>query len=207
MELSSSKLMNEAVDAFASLPGIGRKTALRLVLHLLRQEESQVNHFGETLLRLKKDIHFCRQCHHIAEQQLCEFCSNPSRDDSMICVVEDIKDVLAIENTHQFQGLYHVLGGRISPMEGIGPSDLHIESLLERIAQGNVQEVILAMSSTMEGDTTNFYLYKKISAYPIQVTTIARGIGFGDELEYADEMTLGRSILHRMPYEKTLVNK
>lgn len=207
MELSSSKLMNEAVDAFASLPGIGRKTALRLVLHLLRQEESQVNHFGETLLRLKKDIRFCRQCHHIAEQQFCEFCSNPSRDESVICVVEDIKDVLAIENTHQFRGVYHVLGGRISPMEGIGPSDLHIESLLERIAQGNVQEVILAMSSTMEGDTTNFYLYKKMLAYPIQVTTIARGIGFGDELEYADEMTLGRSILHRMPYEKTLVNK
>lgn len=207
MELSSSKLMNEAVDAFASLPGIGRKTALRLVLHLLRQEESQVNHFGETLLRLKKDIRFCRQCHHIAEQELCEFCSNPSRDGSVICVVEDIKDVLAIENTHQYRGLYHVLGGRISPMEGIGPSDLHIESLLERITQGNVQEVILAMSSTMEGDTTNFYLFKKMSVYPIQITTIARGIGFGDELEYADEMTLGRSILHRMPYEKTLVNK
>ncbi len=207
MELSSSKLMSEAVEAFASLPGIGRKTALRLVLHLLRQEESQVNHFGEILLRLKKDIRFCRQCHHIAEQELCEFCSNPSRDDSVICVVEDIKDVLAIENTHQFRGLYHVLGGRISPMEGIGPSDLQIESLLDRIAKGNVQEVILAMSSTMEGDTTNFYLFKKMSAYPIQITTIARGIGFGDELEYADEMTLGRSIIHRMPYEKTLVNK
>ncbi|MCX7743949.1 MAG: recombination mediator RecR [Flavobacteriales bacterium] len=207
MDLSSSKLMNDAVDAFASLPGIGRKTALRLVLYLLRQEESQVNHFGETLLRLKKDIRFCRQCHHIAEKELCQFCSNYSRDHSVICVVEDIKDVLAIENTHQFRGVYHVLGGRISPMEGIGPSDLHIESLLERVAQGGVQEIILAMSSTMEGDTTNFYLFKKLSGYPIQVTTIARGIGFGDELEYADEMTLGRSILHRIPYEKTLVNK
>ena len=207
MESYSSKLMDEAVDAFASLPGIGRKTALRLVLHLLRQEEPQVTHFGETLLRLKKDIRFCRQCHHIAEQELCQFCSNPSRDQSVICVVEDIKDVLAIENTHQFRGLYHVLGGRISPMEGIGPSDLHIESLLERLSNGTVQEIILAMSSTMEGDTTNFYLFKKVSPFPVQITTIARGIGFGDELEYADEMTLGRSILHRMPYEKTLVNK
>jgi recombination protein RecR len=207
MESHSSQLMDEAVDAFASLPGIGRKTALRLVLYLLRQEEKQVTHFGEILLRLKKDIRFCRQCHHIAEQELCQFCSNSSRDHSVICVVEDIKDVLAIENTHQFRGLYHVLGGRISPMEGIGPSDLHIESLLERLSKGTVQEIILAMSSTMEGDTTNFYLFKKISPFPVQITTIARGIGFGDELEYADEMTLGRSILHRMPYEKTLVNK
>lgn len=207
MESYSSKLMDEAVDAFASLPGIGRKTALRLVLHLLRQEEGQVTHFGQTLIRLKKEILFCRQCHHISEQEICHFCSNPTRDQSVICVVEDIKDVLAIENTHQYRGLYHVLGGRISPIEGIGPSDLNIESLLERLTNGSVQEIILALSSTMEGDTTNFYLFKKLSPFPIQITTIARGIGFGDELEYADEMTLGRSIIHRIPYEKTLVNK
>ena len=204
MDQFSSRLLEDAVHSFSSLPGIGKKTALRLVLHLLRQEDQEVSRFGEVLLRLKKDIRFCKQCFNITESEVCAICNNPARDHSMICVVEDIKDVLAIENTHQFHGVYHVLGGRISPMDGIGPSDLHIEPLIQRISTDEVKEIILALSSTMEGDTTNFYLYKKLSPLGVQITTIARGIGFGDELEYADEMTLGRSLLHRLPYESTL---
>ncbi|MES3017018.1 MAG: recombination mediator RecR [Bacteroidota bacterium] len=200
----SSKLLENAVNEFATLPGIGQKTALRLVLHLLNQPQADVEKFSHTLLQLKNEIRFCETCHNIADQKVCEICGAVKRDKSVICIVEDTRDVMAIENTGQYHGVYHVLGGLISPMDGIGPSDLTIESLVNRVNEGGVSEVILALSATMEGDTTIFYLYKKLKDKNIQISAIARGIAFGGELEYVDEITLGRSIATRIPYENTL---
>lgn len=200
----SSKLLENAVNEFATLPGIGQKTALRLVLHLLNQPQADVEKFSNTFLQLKNEIRFCETCHNIADQRVCEICSAVKRDKSLICIVEDTRDVMAIENTGQYHGVYHILGGLISPMDGIGPSDLKIESLVNRIDEGGVSEVILALSATMEGDTTIFYLYKKLKDKNVQISAIARGIAFGGELEYVDEITLGRSIATRIPYENTL---
>ncbi len=200
----SNSLLEEAVDAFASLPGIGKKTAMRLVLHLLKKDKEEVLRFGNAFIDLRNQIQYCKHCHNIASKQVCEICESESRNKTIICVVEDIRDVFAIENTNQFGGVYHVLGGKISPMDGVGPSDLNIQTLVEKVNNGMVQEVILALSATMEGDTTNFYLYKKIGSSQVKITTIARGVAFGDELEYADELTLGRSILQRTPYEQSL---
>jgi recombination protein RecR len=196
-----SRLLESAVQEFSKLPGIGRKTALRLVLYMLRLETEEVSQFTETLDRLKREVKFCRVCHNISDQDVCPICSDQRRDTSTICVVENIQDVMAVENTQQFTGLYHVLGGLISPMDGIGPSDLEIESLVSRVAEGGVKEVILALSSTMEGDTTNFYIFRKLASYDVKVSMIARGIAVGNELEYTDEVTLGRSILNRVPFE------
>ncbi len=193
--------MEKAVEEFAKLPGIGRKTALRLVLHLLRQETNDVERFAEAVTRMKHEVKHCRVCHNISDSDLCPICGSPQRDTSVICVVENIRDVMAIENTAQYNGRYHVLGGIISPMDGIGPSDIEIESLVSRVAEGGVAEVILALSPTMEGDTTNFYISRKLAAYDVKLSVIARGISVGDELEYADEVTLGRSILNRIPFE------
>lgn len=200
----SSKLLEQAVYEMSQLPGIGKRTALRLVLHLLRQPESQTHNLAGTLHTMRDNIKFCTKCHNISDTALCEICSNPNRDETLICVVEDIRDVMAIENTSQYRGLYHVLGGKISPLDGIGPQDLTIHSLIDKVKSGEVNEVIFALSSTMEGDTTNFYIYKQLEAYTIKTSTIARGIAVGDELEYADEVTLGRSILHRIPFEASL---
>jgi len=196
-----SQLLEKAVEEFAKLPGIGRKTALRLVLHLLRQETNDVERFAEAVTRMKHEVKHCRVCHNISDSDLCPICGSPQRDTSVICVVENIRDVMAIENTAQYNGRYHVLGGIISPMDGIGPSDIEIESLVSRVAEGGVAEVILALSPTMEGDTTNFYISRKLAAYDVKLSVIARGISVGDELEYADEVTLGRSILNRIPFE------
>ena len=200
----SSKLLESAVNEFAKLPGVGQRTALRLVLHLLNQSDVEVAQFTEALNRLKQEIRFCETCHNISDQPICEICSSHKRDRGLICVVEDTRDVMAIENTAQFQGLYHVLGGLISPMDGIGPSDLSIDDLVERVQKGEVREVVLALSATMEGDTTIFFLYKKLKDLPVQISTIARGIAFGGELEYVDEITLGRSIATRVPYESSI---
>ena len=197
-----STLLEKAVGEFAKLPGIGRKTALRLVLHLLRQEPESVDQFVNALSLLKKEVKYCKVCHNISDTEVCPICSDSRRDASTICVVENIQDVMAVENTQQYHGLYHVLGGIISPMDGIGPSDLEIESLVQRVAAGGVSEVILALSSTMEGDTTNFYISRKLADYPVKLSVIARGISVGDELEYTDEVTLGRSILNRTPFGK-----
>lgn len=202
----SSKLLADAVDEVAMLPGIGRRTALRLVLHLLKQPAGQTARLSESLTALRETVRFCVNCHNISDSERCEICSNPNRDESVVCVVEDIRDVMAIESTSQFRGLYHVLGGKISPMDGIGPTDLHIDSLVQKVAKGIVKEVIFAMSSTMEGDTTNFFIFKQLAPYNVNTTTIARGISVGDELEYADQVTLGRSILHRIPFESSLKN-
>jgi recombination protein RecR len=196
----SSSLLENAVNEFAKLPGIGRKTSLRLVLHLLKQSEFEVEVFGNSFIQLRKEIQYCQVCHNISDTTVCKICSNPSRDFETVCVVENIKDVMSIENTQQFRGLYHVLGGIISPMDGIGPGDLEIESLIHRVESKNVKEVILALSTTMEGDTTNFYIFRKLAPLNIKITTIARGIAIGDELEYADEVTLGRSILNRVEF-------
>lgn len=198
-----SKLIEEAVEAFASLPGVGRKTALRYVLHLLKQEDGQVQKFGTTFHKLKAELKHCRICHNISDAEMCGVCNNYKRDHGVVCVVEDVRDVMAIENTQQFSGVYHVLGGIISPMDGVGPNDLNIESLVERVKSGNVKEIIMALNTTMEGDTTNFFIYRKLKEHNIPVSTIARGIAVGDELEYADEVTLGRSIVNRVPYEAT----
>ncbi len=203
----SSKLIDNAVNQFASLPGIGKKTALRLVLHLLKQESTEVDAFGNALIKMRNEIKYCSNCHNISDAALCEICSNSSRNHSIICVVEDIRDVIAIESTNQFNGTYHLLGGIISPMEGIGPKDLNIETLINRVSKGEVKEIIMALSTTMEGDTTNFYLYKRLKDFNLTISTIARGIAVGDELEYADEITLGRSILQRTPYESSLLLK
>jgi len=200
----TSKLLESAVDEFAKLPGIGRKTALRLVLHLLNQEKEDVNHFGETIIKLRNEIKYCKSCNTISDNDLCNICSNPSRDESVICVVENARDVMSVENTHQFNGKYHVLGGIISPMDGIGPNDLKIDSLHEKVKNGSAKELILALSTTMEGDTTNFYLFKKFKNYDIKITTLARGVAIGDELEYADEITLGRSIVNRTLFESSI---
>lgn len=192
--------MENAVNEFAKLPGIGRKTALRLVLHLLKQSEQEVDLFGNTFIQLRKEIQYCKVCHNISDTEVCQICSHPGRDHETICVVENIKDVMSIENTQQFRGLYHVLGGIISPMDGIGPKDLEIESLVNRVEEENIKEIILALSTTMEGDTTNFYIFRKLAPFNIKITTIARGVAIGDELEYADEITLGRSILNRVDF-------
>lgn len=200
-----SRLLENAVNEFAKLPGIGRKSALRLVLHLLKQDSQDVEIFGNSLIQLRNEIKHCQVCHNISDTDICSICSNPSRNPSVICVVENIKDVMSIENTQQFKGLYHVLGGIISPMDGIGPSDLEIESLVKRVNEGNTDEVILALSTTMEGDTTNFFIYKKLKNTNIKISTLARGVSIGDELEYTDEVTLGRSILNRMNFEDSLM--
>lgn len=197
-----SVLLEKAVGEFAKLPGIGRKTALRLVLHLLRREDGEVTQFVESIDRLKKEVKYCRVCHNISDTDVCPICADPRRDASTVCVVENVRDVLAVENTMQYHGLYHVLGGIISPIDGVGPADLEIDSLVERVAKGDVSEVILALSSTMEGDTTNFYIARKLADSPVKVSVIARGISVGDELQYADEVTLGRSILNRTPFEQ-----
>lgn len=189
--------MERAVSEFSRLPGIGRKTALRLVLHLLRQEEDTVDGFASAVTRLRKEVRYCSVCHNISDSDICPICSNPQRDASTICVVENIQDVMAVERTAQFHGLYHVLGGIISPMDGIGPSDLEIDSLIERVRSGSIKEVIFALASTMEGDTTNFYISRKLQPYGVKLSVIARGISVGDELEYTDEVTLGRSIINR----------
>ena len=199
----SSALLENAVNEFAKLPGIGRKTALRLVLHLLRQEEFSVENFGNAIIKHRKEIKYCHVCHNISDSDTCSLCSDPNRDDSIICVVENIKEVMVIENTHQFKGRYHVLGGVISPMDGIGPSDLEIDSLVKRVSEGGIQEIILALSATMEGDTTNFYIFRKLAPYNIKISILARGVSVGDELEYTDEITLGRSIINRMPFNET----
>lgn len=199
-----SALLEKAVSEFAKLPGIGRKTALRLVLHLIRQSKEDVHTFGTALIRLKDEVKYCKVCHNISDTDICLLCSNPSRDASLVCVVENIRDVMAVENTQQFKGLYHVLGGVISPMDGIGPNDLEIESLVERVKAGGVNEVILALSSTMEGDTTNFYIYRKLSPLGVKLSVIARGISIGDELQYTDEITLGRSIVNRVVFNGTM---
>lgn len=199
-----SVLLEKAVSEFAKLPGVGRKTAMRLVLHLLRQDVAAVEAFGNAIITLKREVKYCKVCHNISDTDVCRICSNPQRDASVVCVVENIRDVMAVEATQQFRGLYHVLGGVISPMDGIGPSDLQIDSLVERVQAGNVKEVILALSTTMEGDTTNFYIYRKLEKFGIKLSVIARGISVGDELEYADEVTLGRSIVNRTPFNGTL---
>ena len=204
MESHSSKLLNDAVDQFATLPGIGRKTALRLTLHLLKQEKEEVHLFADAFIRLRTEINYCKNCHNLADQSICELCANAKRDKHIICVVESVQDVIAIENTHQYNGLFHVLGGVISPMDGIGPEDLNIRSLIERVTLNEAQEVIMALSSTMEGDTTNFYVYKKLKESNVSVTTIARGMAVGDEIEYTDEVTLAKSIINRIPYVNTL---
>ena len=200
----SSKLLQNAVNEVAQLPGIGRRTALRLVLHLMRQPENQTIQLSKSLTEMRSKINFCNSCHNISDHSVCEICANENRNKTTICVVEDIRDVLAIESTATFKGIYHVLGGKISPMDGIGPSDLNIQSLVSKVKSGQVNEVIFALSSTMEGDTTNFYIFKQIQSAEIQISTIARGISVGDELEYADEITLGRSITNRIPFEMSL---
>ncbi|MBQ7511980.1 MAG: recombination protein RecR [Prevotella sp.] len=197
-----SQLLERAVQEFSRLPGIGRKTALRLVLHLLRRDTDEVLALAEAITKMKQEVRHCRVCHNVSDSELCPICGDPRRDTQTICVVENIQDVLAVENTQQFNGLYHVLGGVISPMDGIGPSDLEIDSLVSRVSEGGVKEVILALSSTMEGDTTNFYIFRKLAPFAdVRISIIARGISVGDELEYTDEVTLGRSILNRTPFE------
>lgn len=200
-----SRLLENAVNEFAKLPGIGRKSALRLVLHLLKQDVQEVEIFGNSLIQLRSEIKHCTICHNISDTDICNICANPSRNPSLICVVENIKDVMSIENTHQFNGLYHVLGGIISPMDGIGPSDLEVESLVSRVNEGNTEEIILALSTTMEGDTTNFFIYKKLKDTNVKISTLARGVSIGDELEYTDEVTLGRSIVNRMNFEESII--
>ncbi len=192
-----SRLLEEAVNEFASLPGIGRKTAFRLVMHLLRRDSVEVKRFGETITRLREDVCYCSRCHGISDTPVCDICSDTTRDSSIICVVENVQDVMAVENTRQFRGLYHVLGGIISPVDGIGPSDLTIGKLEEKVRAGGISEVILALSTTMEGDTTNFYIYKRLSGLDVRITTLARGVAIGDVLEYTDEVTLGQSIVNR----------
>ncbi len=197
----SSKLIEEAVQAFASLPGIGKKTALRLVLHLMNQEREMTDQFADALVKMRHNIKTCERCHNISDEQLCNICTDPRRKNQTICVVEGVRDIMAIEDTAQFKGTYHVLGGVISPIEGIGPGDLNIDTLIQRIEKREAKEVIMAISPTIEGDTTIFFLSKKLEAFDLKISTIARGVSFGGELEYADELTLGRSIVARVPYE------
>lgn len=200
----SSKLLENAVNEVSQLPGIGKRTALRLVLHLLKQPESQTLHLVNALQELRTEIKHCNNCHNISDVEICDICANPNRQEDIVCVVEDIRDVMAIESTAQYKGLYHVLGGKISPLDGVGPHNLTIASLVEKVKEGKIKEIIFALSSTMEGDTTNFYIYKQIENYEVKTSTIARGISVGDELEYADEVTLGRSIINRVPFENSL---
>jgi len=200
----SSKLLENAVAEFSRLPGVGKRSALRLVLHLLRQDEEQVVALGESVIKMRREIAYCKSCFNISDTDTCEICSDKSRDTSLVCVVEDIRDIMAIENTHQYKGVYHVLGGIISPMNGIGPDDLNIEPLIAKVNEGEINEVILALNTTLEGDTTNFFLFKKLKDANVEITTIARGIAVGDELEYVDDVTLGRSMINRTPYETVL---
>ncbi len=200
----SSKLIEEAVNEFSKLPGVGKRTALRFVLHLMKQDKAEVSQFGNAFIKLRSELRYCEKCHNVSDKPVCEVCINPHRDQTTVCVVEDIRDVMAIENTQQYRGVYHVLGGIISPMDGIGPSDLSIESLVQKAGANEIKEVIMALSTTMEGDTTNFYIYKRLKEYDLTISTIARGISIGDELEYADEVTLGRSIVNRTLYENSL---
>jgi recombination protein RecR len=197
-----SKLLENAVNEFASLPGIGRKTAFRLVMNLLKRDSEEVKRFGESIIRLHREIHYCKSCHNISDSETCSICSDEKRDRSLICVVENIQDVMAIENTRQYRGVYHVLGGVISPVDGIGPADLKIDTLEEKVKNGGINEIILALSTTMEGDTTNFYLFRRLNKYNVFLTTLARGVAIGDELEYTDEITLGRAINNRNPYHQ-----
>lgn len=196
-----SRLLEKAVGEFSRLPGIGRKTALRLVLHLLRQDKADVERFAETVAEMRRSVKFCSVCHNVSDTDVCPVCSNPKRDKTTVCVVENVQDVMAVENTQQFNGLYHVLGGVISPMDGMGPGDIEIDSLAARVAAGGINEVILALSPTMEGDATNFYISRKLAPYKVRLSVIARGIAVGDELEYADEVTLGRSLINRTPFD------
>ena len=200
----SSKLLENAVAEFAKLPGVGQKTALRLVLHLLKQDKAEVERFSSTVSKLRNEIQFCKTCYNISDQAICEICASHKRDHSLVCIVEDTRDVMAIENTNQYNGVYHVLGGLISPMDGIGPADLEVDSLVERLKVNEAKEIIFALSATMEGDTTIFYLDKRLKQFNLKLSTIARGIAFGGELEYVDEITLGRSITTRVPYENSL---
>lgn len=202
----SSKLLEKAVNEMSQLPGIGKRTALRLVLHLLKQPVEQTQFLSQALTTMREEVKFCKNCHNISDAEVCEICSNTSRNHKIICIVEDIRDVMAIENTNQFKGIYHVLGGKISPIDGVGPSQLNITTLVEKISKGETEEIIFALSSTMEGDTTNFYIFKQLKEFDVKTSTIARGIAVGDELEYADEVTLGRSILQRVPFENSLKN-
>jgi recombination protein RecR len=197
-----SRLLENAVNEFSSLPGIGRKTAFRLVMNLLRRDSEEVRKFGESIIRLHSEIKYCKVCNNISDTEICNICNDPKRDRSVICVVENIQDVMAIENTRQYRGLYHVLGGIISPIDGIGPSDLKIDTLEVKVKSGGIREIIFALSTTMEGDTTNFYLYKRLCKYNPLITTLARGVAIGDELEYTDEITLGRAINNRNPYQQ-----
>jgi len=199
-----SLLLENAVNEFARLPGIGRKTAMRLALFVLKEDGADVQRFANAITTLREEIHYCKSCFNISDSDVCDICSNEKRDHSLVCVVESIRDVMAIENTEQFKGIYHVLGGVISPMDGIGPNDITIDPLVDKIRAGDVKEVVFALSATMEGDTTNFYIYRKISEFNVRVTTIARGVAIGDELEYADEVTLGRSLVNRLPFENSL---
>ena len=199
-----SKLLETAVNEFTKLPGIGRKSALRLVLHLLRQDAETVNFFGNSIIQLRNEIKHCKVCHNISDTEICNICANHARNQSVVCVVENIRDVMSVENTQQYNGLYHVLGGIISPMDGIGPAELEIESLIKRVEEGTIVEIILALSTTMEGDTTNFYIFRKLKDFQVKITTLARGVSVGDELEYTDEITLGRSLTNRIPYESSL---
>ena len=193
----SSRLLENAVSELAKLPGIGRKTSLRLILHILREKEDYATSLGEAIIKLRKEISYCPVCHNISEDGICPICNNPVRDKSTVCVVENVKDVMIVENTQQYKGLYHVLGGLISPMDGIGPQDIEIDSLIERVKSGEITEIILALSATMEGDTTNFYIFRKLSPYPVKITMLARGVAIGNEIEYTDEITLGKSIINR----------
>ncbi|MBC7523421.1 MAG: recombination protein RecR [Flavobacterium sp.] len=202
----SSKLLEKAVNEVSQLPGIGKRTALRLMLHLLKQPSEQTQFLSQALTAMREEIKFCTECHNISDVNICEICSNSSRNHKIICVVEDIRDVMAIENTNQYKGIYHVLGGKISPIDGVGPSQLNINTLTDKAKSGIIEEVIFALSSTMEGDTTNFYIYKQLKDFNIKTSTIARGIAVGDELEYADEVTLGRSIVQRVPFENSIKN-
>jgi recombination protein RecR len=203
----SSKLLENAVNEITQLPGIGKRTALRLALHLLKQPKENTSHLTQSLNDLREHINFCSSCHNLSDVPLCEICSNPARDETVLCVVEDIRDVIAIENTGQFNGYYHVLGGIISPIDGVGPQDLNLDSLEQKVKAGKLKEIIFALSATMEADTTNFYIYKILAPHDVKTSAIARGIPVGDELEYTDEVTLGRSILKRVPYENSIVNK
>jgi len=203
----SSKLLEQAVDELSRLPGIGRRTALRLALHLLKEEKSSVEGLARALIKMRTEIKHCRICHNISDNGICSICNDPKRDSSIICVVEDIRDVMAIEKTTQYRGLYHVLGGIISPMDGVGPKDLTIENLTNRIKHSETKEIVFALAATIEGDTTNYYIYKQLREFDLVITTIARGVSVGDELEYADEITLGRSIVSRMPYENMMQKK
>ena len=205
MNISSSKLIENVIDHFNKLPGVGKKSALRFALYFLKLPLEDAQSFGSALVQMRQEIKFCKSCHNISDSEICDICSNPKRDQTRICVIEDIRDVIAIENTGQYNGLYHVLGGIISPIDGKGPSDLNIETLIQKSMSGRYSEIILALKTTIEGDTTNFYLFKKLKDCPVKISTIARGVAFGDELEYTDEITLGRSILNRTPYQGVLL--